>query len=165
MPENQEQNKQTESFVPRHTKEGLSSTSAVAAFLGSIFFAALLILFQSPEMFTQNLLEIKVTESLSININQRMIIALPLTITIVLFIFSAFFISIACNRSKMEDCDRLADVAITPFLLGFLSFFASLFVVLALINILVAFVAISLSVILLFWWEKTIKRELANVGA
>jgi len=144
--------------VSNHTREGLSALSAVSAFLGSIFFTALMILFQSPEAFNQNLLDFKINDSTSIAVNQRMIIAFPLTITIVLFILSAFFMAIACSRKELADCNRLADVAINPFLAGFLSFFVSLFVILAFINIIVAVVSISLSIALTAWWGKATKK-------
>jgi len=135
-----------------YTREGLSTLSAVSGFLGSIFFAALLILFQSSNSFTANLFAFQI-EGFSIIINQRIVIAFPLTISIVLFIFSAFFTATACT-STSRDQDRMAQESVNIFLTGFLSFFASLFVVLAFINFIVAIVAIVFSVALLLWWTK-----------
>ncbi|MCW3983013.1 MAG: hypothetical protein NWE96_03345 [Candidatus Bathyarchaeota archaeon] len=132
-------------------REGVSTFSAVSAFLGSIFFTALIILFQSPDAFKQSLLDLKINETLSIVITQRLIIAFPLMITIVLFIYSAFFFAIACCRDAQEDCSMLTDVAITPFLVGFLSIFVSLFVVLAFIEVIVAVVFVLISICLVLW--------------
>ncbi len=130
-----------------------------ACFSGRIFFTALLILLQSPEAFKQNLLQLRINGNLSIAVSQRIVIAFPLTVTIILFVFSSIFMAISCSAPKIENCDRMADDATNLFFGGFFSFYVSLFVLVAFVDILVAVMAITLSVALLIWWGRTIKKK------
>ena len=139
------------------SREGVDTLSEVCAFLGGIFFTGLLILVQQREKFDITLLAINVREDLTIRISQIHLIAIPLSISVIFFIFASIFFAIACSKVKPSDLQEFAEDAVMIFLLGLLSMFISLFVVLAVVDIFVAVIGIILAVGTLIWWVK--KRE------
>jgi hypothetical protein len=142
-----------------YNREGVDTLSEVSAFLGGILFTALLILIQQGESFNTIIFEANLTQAFVFTITLKDVIAFPLAITIILFVFSAFFFAIACSEKSEKGCDKLADIATSPFTAGLLTFYVSLFVILLLVNVVIAIVGIILAIWLTVWWSRAIKEK------
>jgi len=140
--------------LPIYQREGVDTFSEVSAFLGGIFFTSLLILVQQREKFDVTLLEINLLETLKVRISELHLIAVPLSISVILFIFSSVFFAIACSKTEQDEVDKFAEDASNPFVLGLISMFISLFVVLAIVDIVVGVLGIILAVGTLIWWTR-----------
>jgi len=139
------------------SREGVDTLSEVSAFLGGILFTALLVLIQQGEKFETTLLEANLTQDIVLRITLSEVIAFPLSISIILFVFSAFFLGIACSQKSEGECEKMANVAINPLIAGFFSLYVSLFLILYLVNVVIAGVGIILAVGLTIWWSRKIK--------
>ena len=137
---------------------GVATFSELSAFLGGIFFTSLLILVQQREKFDVVVLETNL-QNFTIRISQLYLIAFPLSISVILFIFSSLFFANACNAPTQSTLERIADLALSPFIFAFLSMFISLFVVLAIVDIVVGLLGIIISVVTVAWFGYALKRE------
>ena len=82
------------------SRESCDTFSEVSAFLGGIFFTALLILVQQREKFDIALLEIELEGSFTIRFSELHIIAIPVSISVILFVFSAIFFATAYGQNQ-----------------------------------------------------------------
>ncbi|MFZ1897398.1 hypothetical protein [Methanoregula sp.] len=134
-------------LIPNVTREGISAVSNVCAFLGGLFFSALLLIFQQKASYQTIIIPIPLFP-----ITALQLIAIPLTISIILLIFSAVVFGMASAEADDKDFKRQTDLALTPFVLGLGSFFVSFAIVLLLVDLLVALIGIFLSIGVTVWW-------------
>jgi len=139
------------------SREGTDTFSEVSAFLGGIFFTALLILVQQRSEFDATLFEITLNENLTISITQLLLIAIPLSISIILFVFSSIFFAIACSQVDQGKLAKQANAAGVPFIIGLFSMFVSL-VVLVIVHPIVGLLGVIVSVVTFLWWVRVIRK-------
>lgn len=155
---NEKKSRRRPRMMPSYAREGVGTLSEVSAFLGGIFFTALLLLAQQREKFDNVLLKAKLSEYLTIHVSQLHVIAIPLSISATLFVFASVFFAVACSQAEQNRVDDCADDAAVPFTAGLISMFISLFVILILVDIFVSVLVIILSIGSLAWWIKRRER-------
>ena len=120
----------------RWNRTSCVAMAEVSAFLGGLFFTALLILVQPKDMFSGVLFEFKLLEII-ISFNSLQVVATPLSISIVLFIFSAIRFAGASSYDSLKELNYNAQPAYTTFRLGFISMIMSLCAILFFIDLFV----------------------------
>jgi hypothetical protein len=129
-------------------REGFHVFPEIAAFLGGIFFTALLLLSQNKEAFSSKLSIFNVT----LPITQYFAICLSVMVTCVFFTFSSILFGYAIIQDKAKMIEKGLEFSLTIFGLGFLSMVISLFAVLLIVHFWIAILGFLLSLGILIKW-------------
>jgi hypothetical protein len=113
----------------------------VSAFLGGLFFPALLILIQAKDMFSYVLFQAKFFE-ITLSLNSLQVVATPLSISIVLFTFSAIRFAGASSYDSLKELNHTSRPAYTTFRLGLISMIICLCAILFFVDLFVCLLGI-----------------------
>jgi len=75
-------------------------------------------------------------------------------------VFAAFLFGVASSKFSQKDFERVSNIAVQPFTVGFFMFFVSMSVILLIIDTFTGIVGTALSVTLIVWWL----RRTSNVS-
>ncbi|MHB8163198.1 MAG: hypothetical protein ACYDDV_02495 [Methanoregula sp.] len=135
-----------------YDRTGVSTLAQISAFLGGLFFSALLLLIQQKTEHQKLIF-------CNPQISEIQIIVIPLTVSVVLFVLSSFFLGVSCSVKSDTRFIKMANAAMIPFILGFLTFFVSLICVLLLADIFAGIIGTVIAIILTVWWFNIDKTD------
>jgi hypothetical protein len=133
------------------TKErsGLDPLTEISAFLGGIFFTALILLIERKE---------DLGDIVILNISPIVLIAVPLSFSMITFIFAGLCFATSCNAKTEYAYQKLEDVGYSFFIVGFISMFISLSIILFIVDLIVGVIGLIFIIGSFTYWMSQLKH-------
>ena len=124
-------------LVKQRDRTGLEALTEASAFLGGIFFTALIFLVDKKE---------QLGSIPHINISTATIIAIPLSFSVIMFVYSTFIFAVTCNSKEENYIITGNNTGLTFFAIGFFSMFVSLSIFLFAVDLIVGFFGLTVMI-------------------